>query len=189
MNRLNLILPAGLLLCGCAHWEENRPANIPSATPQKLEARNNAASLLYDLLGDEKNVSKILIIKGNSEELGQLIRAISKSAAEDEGQLKTLASNDPALDLHDLQLPPGEKAAREAIAKTKEQKLLFSTGKEFEFNLLLTQTEALNYGWHLAKIAGENSSSPGEVQTFTAMSRQMEDLYNQVIREMRPDQK
>jgi hypothetical protein len=57
-----------------------------------LEIRNNAASLLYDLLNDEKNVSEILIIKYNSEELGQLIKVIAETAAADQKQLD---QNDP----------------------------------------------------------------------------------------------
>ena len=37
-----------------------------------MQTRNNALALLDDLLSDEKNVSKILIIKHNSDELGKL---------------------------------------------------------------------------------------------------------------------
>jgi hypothetical protein len=184
MKHLPSIFLAGLLLCGCASTEKKPVANDGSPATEKLQIRNNAASLLYDLLGDEKNVGKILIIKRNSEELGQLIRAISETAADGQKQLDQLAKNDPALDLRARQLPPGENAARDAVAKTKEHELLFSSGKEFEFNLLLTQAEALSYGWHLAKIAAENSSSREEVQKFTAMSREMENLYNQVVLRM-----
>ena len=155
-----------------------------SGVSEKSEIRNNAASLLYDLVGNEKNVGKILIIKRNSEELGQLIKEISEASVDAEKKLRQLATNDPSLDLHVIQLPPGEKAARDAVAKTKERALLFSSGKEFEFNLLLTQAEALSYGWHLAKIAAENSSSPEEFQTFTVMSREMENLYGQVVLRM-----
>jgi hypothetical protein len=173
-----------MLLCGCAPLEKTQPANAELSEPEKLGIRNNAASLLYDLLGDEKNVSKILIIKRNSEELGRLIKTISEAAADDQKQLEWLAKNDPNLNLHAVELPQGEKATRDAVAKTEEHELLFSSGKEFEFRLLLTQAQALGYGWHLAKIAAENSSSPEEVQKFTAMSRGMENLYDQVALRM-----
>jgi outer membrane murein-binding lipoprotein Lpp len=177
-------LLAGFLLCGCVHMEKVQPANGESPVPENLETRNNAASLLYDVLGDEKNVGKILVVKRNSEELGRLIKGIAEAAGDDEKQLEQLAKNDRNLNLRAIQLPQGEKAARDAVAKTKERELLFSSGTEFEFNLLLTQAEALSYGWHLAKIAAENSSSPDEVQKFAAMSRGMENLYGRVVLRM-----
>jgi len=179
------ILFAGFLFCGCAHFENQQPLNGAPATDKKAEARNNAASLLYQLVGEEKNVSKILIIKSNSEELGRLIKAISKMAADSEKRLESLASNNLDLNLHAIELPQGEKATRDAVAKTEEHELLFSSGKKFEFDLLLTQAQALNYGWHLAKIAAENSSRPEEIQEFTAISHAMQKLYDQVIGQMR----
>jgi hypothetical protein len=186
MNRFNSTLLAGVLFCGCAHLKKTQSADNPVPS-EKLEVRNNAASLLYNLLGDEKNVNKILIIKHNSEELGQLIKAISEAAAADEKQMEQLATNDPSLDLYAIELPPGEKAARDAVARTKEHELLFSSGQKFEFNLLLTQAEALGYGYHLAKITAQNSSSAAEVQKFTTISEAMENLYDQVITLMRKD--
>jgi hypothetical protein len=185
MSRLILIIFSGFLLCGCAQPEKRASLDGQPPAREKLETRNNAASLLDDLLNDEKNVSKILIIKRNSEELGQLIKAISKGAAENQKQLERLTTNDPSLNLHTIELPQGEKATRAAVAKTEEHELLFSSGMEFEFNLLLTQAEALSYGSHLAKIAAENSLLPEEVQKFTAMSQLMQTLYDQVIAQMR----
>jgi hypothetical protein len=187
MNRFNSTLLAGILFCGCENLKKMPTAHDQSAPPEKLAVRNNAASLLYDLLGEEKNVGKILIIKHNSEELGRLIKAISETAAADEKQMEQLATNDPSLDLHAGALPPGEKAARDAVARTKEHELLFSSGQKFEFNLLLTQAEALSYGWHLAKVTAENCSAPAEVQKFTTMSQVMENLYDQVIAQLRQD--
>jgi hypothetical protein len=160
-------LAAGLF-CGHANAQKSAP---PNAAPDKskIEVRNNAASLLADLLGDEKNVSKILIIKRNSAELGRLIKAISKTADDGAEQLEALAKNDTTLNLHALQLPPGEIATRAAMSKTKEHELIFSSGEKFELNLLLTQTEALDYGSHLAKIAAENSSSPEQQRKFHSL--------------------
>ena len=80
------------------------------------------------------------------------------AAAAAQGKLLDQLTNaDPGLNLHAMNLPPGEQAARYAEAKSKEHELLLSSGPHFEFNLLLTQAEALNYGWHLAKVAAENA--------------------------------
>jgi hypothetical protein len=151
----------------------------------KVEVRNNAASLLHDLLGDEKNVSKILIIKHNSPQLGKVIKDVSKTAGDGSDKLEEMAKSDKTLNLHALQLPPGEIATREAVSKTKEHELLLTSGTTFELNLLLTQTEALSYGSHLAKIAAENSASPEEQHEFHALDVALDNLYKQVVEQIR----
>jgi hypothetical protein len=180
---LMLCFAAGLF---CVHANA-RKSSAPNAAPDKnkIEVRNNAASLLADLLGDEKNVSKILIIKHNSPELGILIKYISKTAEDGAKQLETLAKEDPSLNLHALQLPPGETATRAAIAKTKERELIFSSGEKFELSLLLTQTDSLDYGSHLAKIAAENSSSSEQQRTFHALDVALNSLFQQVVAKLR----
>src|ERR1700694_3836886 len=172
------------LFCGHATAQKS---DHPNAVPDKskIEVRNNAASLLADLLGDEKNVSKILIIKRNSAELGRLIKAISKTADDGAEQLEALAKNDTTLNLHALQLPPGEIATRAAMSKTKEHELIFSSGEKFELNLLLTQITALDYGSHLAKIAAENSSSPEQQRKFHSLDVTLNALFQQVVAKLR----
>lgn len=178
-------LLAGMLLCGCAHTP---PENGPGASvgkPGDLAIRNNAASLLYDLMGDEQDVSKVLLIKKHTEALGDLIKLISSTAKDDRILMETMAGADRKLNLQIMQLPPGEAAARKSEGKSKEYDLLFTSGSEFEFNLLLTQAEALGYGWHLAKVASENSDNRAECRQFKALSQTFEDLYHQVSAQMR----
>ena len=98
-----------------------------------MQVRNNSASLLAQLFDQEKNVSKVLIIKHGSHELSALIKAISTTAADEAKRLKGLAKYDPTLDLNRQDLPIGEKATREAEGKTEEHTLLFSSGADFEF--------------------------------------------------------
>jgi hypothetical protein len=152
---------------------------------QKLDARNNAASLLADLLGDEKNVGKLLIVKHSSPATKQLIEAISKTADDGGKQLNLLAKSDNALKLDATQLPPGEKDARDDESKTKEHQLLFSSGVTFEFNLLLTQAQALSYGSHLAKVAADNSSAPEAQREFHSLETSLNSLYERVVARMR----
>jgi hypothetical protein len=171
--------------CSCAPIQKTITPASPPLSIEKFEMRNNSVSLLYDLLGDEKNVSKVLIIKSDRAALHQLIKTISATAGNGAKQLDELAQADPSLNLHAIQLPVGEKATRDAISKTKEKELLFSSGENFEFTLLLTQADALSYGWHLAKIAAENSSRPEQVKEFTSLSLAMQDLYKQVVSLMR----
>lgn len=183
-NFIVALLIAGIF-CGCANVQKTIPRPVSPDDAQKIELRNNSASLLANLLDDEKNVSKVLIIKHNSAELGRLIRAISKTAGDAAKQLERLAKNDPTLNLKSLELPAGEKAARDAVAKTKEHELLFTSGENFEFNLLLTQAEALSYGSHLAKVAAENCPVLEQAREFHSLDIALDDLFQQVIKKMR----
>jgi hypothetical protein len=141
--------------------------------------------LLADLLNNEKNLNKILIIKGHSRELGGLVDAISHAAADGENQLKAWAQNDPALNLQALELPSGEQAARKAMAKTKEHELLFSSGDNFAFNLLLTQTDALSYGSHLARIVADNAPAGEPARQCRSLAAKLDGLLQQVTAQIR----
>lgn len=156
-----------------------------SKDANKIELRNNAASLLDDLLGSEKDVSKILIIKHRPPRVSRVIKAISKTAGDGQDQLEAMAKDDKTLNLHALQLPPGEVATRDAIRKTKEHELLFSWGAKFDMSLLLSQTDALDYGSHLAKIAAENSTSPEQERKFHALGVSLSALYQRVVADIR----
>src|SRR4051812_8822771 len=131
-------------VCGCQSMQQQTAANTSAdakETPEKqgpnLQTRNNALALLDDLLNDEKNVSKILIVKHNSDELGRLVKDISRVAADDAKMLEAFAKTVPGLNLKQFDLPPGEFATRRAISKSKEQILLHSKDAEFQFQLLL----------------------------------------------------
>ncbi len=189
---LKEILIAGLLapticiwICGCASVHPTPVATATPTKPTKIEIRNNAASLLDDLLNDEQNVDKVLIIKHASPDTASLIKLIAATAATHKRELDEMATNDPSLDLQVMDLPPGEMAARDATASSKKHDLLFTSGNRFEFNLLYTQAEAESYGWHLAAVAAKNSENPDEARTFETISQTMERLYGQVIIAMR----
>ena len=182
----NYLIGAVLLLavCGCSSLPPTPLSNL-SREPNKLQVRNNAASLLSDLLKDEQNVGKVFIVKNASPEVTDLVKLIGATAATHERELEVMATNDPTLNLAEMDLPPGETAARDGTAKSKEHDLLLSSGANFEFNLLFTQAQAENYGWHLAAVAADNSSKPEEARTFTTISETMERLYQQVVEQMR----
>jgi len=188
-------LGCSALLFGCSTTGPASSSAAPAPAPataghteaadDKMQVRNNASSLLAQLLDQEKNVSMVLIIKHGSRELSGLIKAISTAAADGAKRLKSLAQDDPTLDLRRQELPAGEKASRDALGKTAEHDLLLSSGADFEFTLLLTQAQALNYGSHLARVAADNSADPGEADAFLTMSRTLDRLLTQVKAMMR----
>lgn len=178
-----------LLLCGCQSFQSQSgktpTANATEANNANLPIRNNAVALLDDLLSDEKNVSKILIIKHNSDELGKLIKDISETAGNGAKMIEEFSKSAGGLDLKRLDLPPGEAATRKAISKTKEHLLLSSKDAEFELQLLLTQTEALNYGAHLAMVIADCEKDPNGTREFLRLSSQMRELDERVIAMLR----
>ena len=182
-------LLAILAFCGCRSPESRPglsqdpldPTGREHPADLKHHIRDNAASLLYDLLNDEKNVNKLLIVKRESKALEELIDEISATAAAGAKKLEQLAAADRTLHLDVMELPSGEAATREAIAKTTTSDLLHVKGPDFEFKLLLTQAEALNYGAHLAKVAAANESRPGSARQFSSLSEQLQRLHDRVV--------
>ena len=181
------IFIAGFLagvLCGCA---STQPMSLTASSdqPTKLQIRNNAASLLDDLLNDEQNVDKVLIVKSASPDNTALIKLIAATAATHKRELDEMATNDATLNLQVTDLPPGEIAARNGSSKADEHDLLLSTGVNFEFNLLFSQAQAESYGQQLAAVAAKNSERPEEMHTFETISQTMERLDLQVMMAIR----
>jgi hypothetical protein len=137
--------------------------------------------LLHQLLDEQKDVSILRFIKWEHSDVKNLVKRIATTSGTGAKLLEEFAKNDPSINLDDIRLPPGELAARDAIASTKEKELLSQTGDKFELTLLLTQTEALSYAWHLAKVAGENEPQPDRARALAGVSKDMENLCHEVF--------
>jgi hypothetical protein len=137
--------------------------------------------LLHQLLDEQKDVSILRFIKPEHTDVKNLVKRIATASGTGARLLEEFAKDDPSISLDDIRLPPGELATRDAIASTKEKELLSQTGDEFELTLLLTQTEALSYAWHLAKVAGENEPQPDRARALAGVSKDMENLYHEVF--------
>ena len=177
-----------LFLGSCQSPSTPGARNVASENTRKTvdpATRDNCLALLDDLLNDEKNVSKLLIIKRNTTELKNLAVSISKTCANGAKLLKQIGKQEPGLNLKETLLPAGEVATRKAITKTKESKLLHTNDQELEFQLLLTQAEALNYGAHLAKVAAENDANQNQARELTSLSSQLMQLHEQVLAMLR----
>lgn len=144
--------------------------------------RNNAYSLLHQLMQDERRVSGILLIKRERPELDVLIKEIARATGDAADQLKDFTKQDRSIVLDAHALPPAEQAARDATAETRKSELLGSSGAEFERHLLLSQIEALSYATHLAQVAAQNDSNTGRSQYLLKLSGTMRDLYSRSLR-------
>jgi hypothetical protein len=94
-------------------------------------------------------------------------------------------AKEQGINLKQLALPPGERATRDAISKSKESTLLHSKDAEFEFQLLLTQVEALNYGAYLAQVAAENEPQRDAASQLSGLSAELKDLHERVLAMLR----
>ncbi len=174
---LAVMLSVAGFLTGC------RSPQPPSPTGDNpvLATRNNGYSLLHQLLDEEKDVSMLRFIKREHSDVSNLIRKIAVNSATGAKLLEEFARHDPSIRLDDIWLPPGELATRDSIASTKQKELLSQTGDTFELTLLLTQTEALSYAWHLAKVTGENEPQPDRARALAGLSEDMQNLYREVF--------
>jgi hypothetical protein len=177
-----LLLPTAMLAAACA-LTSCKPANAeaPAASSVALSTRNNCYSLLHQLLDEQKDVSMLRFIKKEHSGVKNLVQKIAATSEAGSALLEDFAKHDPSLKLDDLGLPPGETATRDAIALTEKKELLGHTGNEFELTLLLAQAEALSYASHLAKIAGENDLQPDRSLALAGLSKNMENLHQEVF--------
>jgi hypothetical protein len=182
-GKIALLLTLGICVCGFILWHKKK--NPVAEGPLPAISTNPGYGLLYTLLGDEKNVSKVLLIKKNSAELGDLIKAISERARRGHEFMADFSKADKTLDLENQQLPGAELATRESISKYKEKQLLQSSGKEFELLLLLTQNEALTYGSHLAGVVARNEPDAKRKEVFEQLSADLAALQQRVMQMLR----
>jgi hypothetical protein len=125
----------------------------PPAPPRAAApASPHGYALLFELLGQEQDVDKLLLVKRERADLGELMGSIAETCGAAHERLAALGEADPALNLTDPGLPGAELAVREAIEGEKTKLLLTESGKEFELQLVLSQLQALSYALHLSEV-------------------------------------
>ena len=123
---------AGILLCGCQTAPRNSAS--PPAQPPEKSARatwSNGYGLLYQLMTDEQNVSKLRYFKHEQPDVKDLVNRIAAAAGAAAKQLEAYDKEDGGVDLKNQDLPPGEQTTRDAIASTKKWDLLGHTRRTF----------------------------------------------------------
>jgi hypothetical protein len=177
-----------LLLCGFGWFKKDKP-NSPNSKQEHSKQEQTIRAedlpvgyaLLFKLLSDEKDVSKLLLIKHDNRALHELIKEISHVTGDAHKSLEKFAK--PAgINLQDQQLPAIETAARESISKEKAKQLLGSKGTDFQFRLLLTQNEALTYGRHLALALTRCETEAGRKQFLESLAARLDELQDRVMR-------
>lgn len=173
-------LLAATLVCGCQTRRTGGEAAVVNTNKTERATWSNGYALLYQLMSDEQNVSKLHYFKHEQPDVKELINGIAAASALAAKQLEAYDQQDGGADLKNQDLPPGEQTTRDAIASTKKWDLLGHTGEHLELSLLLTQSEAMNYGWHLAEVAARNDSRPERARYLKALSEQMKGFYRDI---------
>jgi hypothetical protein len=174
---LAVMLLATGLLTGC----QSPKAMSPRESGAMQSTRNNGYSLLHQLLAEQKDVSLLRFIRPEHADVKEMVNKIATASGAGAALLEKFAKDDPTISLADIRLPPGEVATRDAIAATKKSELLSQGGDSFELTLLLTQTEALSYGWHLAEVTGKNEPQPERARALAGIGEDMKNLYHEVF--------
>jgi len=172
-------LLAGLIV-GCATSPQPESSE-PVSRDQAFATRNQGYSLLYGLMSDEKDVSKLLLIKREKSDVGELIREIARTSGEAAKQLENYEKADPHLHLKMTGLPKAEEQTRALISKTTAKELLSKGGEKFEVRILLTQNEALRYGSHLALVIQTMETEPERKKFLGETSQKLAALHQRVI--------
>ena len=169
-----------LLTAGCI---TPPPPQTPTLTAndQHLAIRNQGYSLLFKLLDDERNVSKLLIVKKEAADLGDLLKDISRITGAAAKQLEAFSKKDSHLHLNMPGLPLAEEQTRHAISKTKARELITKGGQKFEVRIILAQAEALTYGAHLALVTKAHETDPARQQFLQKTSEELQALHQRLI--------
>ena len=171
------VLASVLLLAslGCAS------SGGPSRTQQPPASSGHGYALLYEVLGQERQVAKLLLIKKERKALESVIEAIAETCGKAYERLDALAKADPSLDLADTGLPIEEVRTRQAIAATRRDQLLAASGGELELQLLLSQNEALTYMAHLADTLSRSEPDPARLAFVRDLWKDMTLLQEDVL--------
>jgi hypothetical protein len=173
-------------LCSCALL--NRATGGSKSESESASSRIVASStnshgyaLLYDLVKDEKDVSKLRFIKHERTELKSLLQEIARVNHDACSRLEAFAKTNHEIDIKNQGLPAAEVQARGAIGKFKQSSILHSKDKDLEIQLLLSENEALTYGSHLAQVVSAAEADPSRKQFLQQLAATLSKLQGNVI--------
>jgi hypothetical protein len=135
-------------------------------------------------MGDESNVSKLLIIKHADEPVAGLIKEISAAARAAKKQMDEFARSDVGLTYDHTGLSEVEQASRDHTAKVDAKELLTSSGKSFELHLVFTQAQATSYAAEIAAALEAREDDPGRKAFLANLSKQFNQFHDRLMNAM-----
>ena len=172
-----LLIACALTMAGCATVQKV----LPTAAWHQARVRNEGYSLLYQLLNQESDVGKILIIKHADPPVANIIKEIASTCDQAKKELEGFHKKDRRLSFEMANLPEMEQKTRAAIQSTVTKQLLTSSGKTFERRLLFTQAEAMNYAAHLAQVLHDQEGDPLRKKFLDALAQRCITFHDQAV--------
>ena len=166
-----------LMVAGCATVQKI----LPTKAWHQARVRNEGYSLLYQLMSQESDVAKILIIKNADQPVTDIIKQIANTCSHARKELEGFHEKDRHLSFEMANLPEIEQKTRAAIQSTVTKQLLTSSGKMFEHRLLFTQAESMNYAAHLAKVLREQEDNANRKSFLATLSERCTTLHDKVV--------
>ena len=128
---------------------------------------NDGYSQFYNFCEEESHLSLLLWVKTAPPGIADYARKISSTASDDMAILKKFQTTDAALRLDKVSLSPFEQDVRKSMAADRQKQLLWgSSGAGFSQAVSMTQSEATNYGLHVAKVLAETEPDAGRAQAM-----------------------
>lgn len=171
------LIVCALAVTGCTTVQKI----LPTTAWREARVRNEGYSLLYQLVSQESDAAKLLIIKHADPPIADLITVIANTCGQARNELDQFRENDQRLNLAMTHLPEMEQKTRDAIASTVTKQLLFSSGKTFEVRFLFTQAEAMNYAAHLAQVLHDQEPDPQRQKFLAKLAQQCTTLHDHVM--------
>ena len=174
------LIGSALLLAGCAAESPSAPTKTPVGG--MIRQRNEGYSLLYQLMSDESKVGQIFIIKHADEPLKSLVKQIGSAAATAKSKMDLFAHTSDRIEYDEPDLPLLEQRSRDLQAKADEHTLLSSSGKNFELELIFTQTQAMDYAAQLSKATAEHEDNADRKSFLEDLAKQCTDFHDRLMK-------
>ncbi len=178
-----VLLATGLVL----NWSVGPALRAAESTPPPSPLGYGYA-LLHDLLSQQKNVDKILLLKNESDALDELLTDIAEASGDGAAQIKEMADTNNMISLGVIGLPMIERRVRKAMSDDTASKLLAAGGREFELRMLLAQFRATGYVAELARQIAELENDGGRAEwlrSYADRYKKLRDRTFDLLRDMR----
>ena len=138
------------------------------------------------MVDKESDIAKLLFIKRLPPETTRLVRDIDAAADDLKRTLETALDDNPTLQLRLDHQTPALRVAQDAYEAETRGRLLGSTGRPLERDLLISQTQALSYIQHVAAALARSAPSPPQAQALQHSSRTFGELAQRARDQLQP---
>ncbi len=145
-------------------------SGLSFASDATQSSLNDGYSLFYDFCDQESQLSLLLWIKTATPQVSDYTKRVSKTAKDDMAVLKKFSASNRALKLDKVSLPRFEIEVRKSMADARKHEVIWgNSGETFSRAVGMTQSEAINYGMHVAKQLAESEPNPERARAMQQM--------------------